>query len=451
MDVARDPFLSPSPHSYNCTPMKKVLIITYYWPPAGGSAVYRWLKFSKYLREFGWEPIVYTAENGEYAELDPENEKDIAAGITILKQPIWEPYQLYKQFIGQKKTEKVNVGFLTEKKKPGLAEYISVWIRGNFFIPDARKFWVKPSVSYLSKWLRENPVDMIISSGPPHSMHLIAMQLKKHMNIPWIADFRDPWTKIDFYNELHLSWLANRKHHRLEKEVTITADCVVTVGNQMREEFEALGAKKAVVITNGFDTSDSITGEVQADKKFTIAHFGTVNKARNPELLWQVIAQLVNENASFANDLELKFVGRLDQSASESVQTHKLEKYLTRIDFMPHKEVIQMQRQSQVLLLLINQTHNAGGILTGKFFEYLAAARPVLAIGPTEGDVADILRGSNAGTIVDFADAAGLKKTILDYYSKFCLHQLNVSPEGINRYSRYELTRKLAETMNAIA
>jgi hypothetical protein len=430
--------------------MKPALIITYYWPPAGGSAVYRWLKFTKYLREFGWEPIVYTAENGEYAELDPENAKDIPQGITVLKHPIWEPYDLYKKFIGQKKSEKVNVGFLTEKKKPALAERISVGIRGNFFIPDARKFWVKPSVKFLSAWLKENPVDVIISSGPPHSMHLIAMALKRRFHIPWVADFRDPWTKIDFYNELHLSWFADRKHHKLEKLVVTTADSIVTVGNQMREEFEALGAKKVAVITNGFDTADRIEGQVEMDQKFSIAHFGTVNKARNPELLWQVVAELVIENKEFAKDLELKFVGRLDQSAREAIQKHNLEPYLAKTDFLPHKEVMLKQRQSQVLLLLINQTHNAGGILTGKFFEYLAAGRPILAIGPTSGDVADILNTSKAGQIIDFEDKNGLKACILDYYTKFKTGQLSVNPAGINRYSRFELTRRLAEIMESL-
>lgn len=430
--------------------MKKLLIITYYWPPAGGSAVYRWLKFTKYLREFGWEPVVYTVENGEYAELDPENAKDIPQGITILKQPIWEPYDLYKKFIGQKKTEKVNVGFLTEKKKPGLAETVSVWIRGNFFIPDARKFWVKPSVKYLSAWLRENPVDAIVSSGPPHSMHLIAMALKKRFNLPWVADFRDPWTKIDFYNELHLSRLADRKHHRLEKKVATTADSVVTVGNQMREEFEALGAKKVVTITNGFDTADRIEGEVEMDKKFTLAHFGTVNKARNPDMLWQVLAGLALENKQFANDLELKFVGRLDSSVREAIEKYNLGPYLNKIDFLPHKEVLLKQRQSQILLLLINQTHNAGGILTGKFFEYLAAERPILAIGPTKGDVADILISSQAGAIIDFDDREGLKTCILDYYEKYKNSRLLVNPAGINNYSRYELTKKLTSVLESI-
>jgi glycosyltransferase involved in cell wall biosynthesis len=430
--------------------LKKVLIITYYWPPAGGSAVYRWLKFTKYLREFGWEPIVYTAENGEYSELDPENEKDIPTGITILKQPIWEPYQLYKRFIGQKKTEKVNVGFLTEKKKPALAERISVWVRGNFFIPDARRFWIKSSANYLSKWLVENPVDMIISSGPPHSMHLIAMKLKKRFKLPWIADFRDPWTKIDFYKELHLTWLADRKHHRLEREVVANASCVVTVGNQMKDEFEAIGAKKVMVITNGFDTADRIEEAVERDCEFSLAHFGTVNKARNPELLWQVLADLVKENNEFAKNLKIKFVGRIDQSVLASIRSNNLESYLIKIDFLPHKEVLRLQKQSQVLLLLINQTHNAQGILTGKFFEYLAAERPILAIGPTEGDVANILNLSNAGRIIDFQDRDGLQKSLLEMFEAYKENKLSVNTAGIKQYSRYELTRKLTGMMDEI-
>ncbi len=431
--------------------MKKVLIITYYWPPAGGSAVYRWLKFTKYLREFGWEPIVYTAENGEYSELDPENEKDIPCGITILKQPIWEPYQLYKRFIGQKKTEKVNVGFLTEKKKPALAERISVWVRGNFFIPDARRFWIKSSVTYLSKWIAENPVDMIISSGPPHSMHLIAMKLNNHLKLPWIADFRDPWTKIDFYKELRLTWFADKKHHRLEKEVVTNASCVVTVGNQMKEEFETIGAKKVMVITNGFDAADRIEETVECDREFSLAHFGTVNKARNPELLWQVLADLVKDNQEFSKDLKIKFVGRIDQSVLASIRSYNLESYLVKIDFLPHKEVLRLQRQSQVLLLLINQTHNAQGILTGKFFEYLAAERPILAIGPTEGDVANILNQSNAGNMIDFQDRDGLKKALLDMFDAYKGNRLSVNTAGIMQYSRHELTRRLAGMMDELS
>ncbi|HEX2934118.1 MAG TPA: glycosyltransferase [Bacteroidales bacterium] len=431
--------------------MKKVLIITYYWPPAGGSAVYRWLKFTKYLREFGWEPVIYTAENGEYPELDPANEKDIPQDITILKQPIWEPYSAYKKFIGQKKTDKVNVGFLSEKKKPALTERISVWVRGNFFIPDARKFWIKPSVKFLTQWLKDNPLDAIISSGPPHSMHLIAMGLKKKLNLPWIADFRDPWTKIDFYNELKLTWFANRKHHRLEKKVVTSADYIVAVGSQMQHEFEEIGARKAMTITNGYDTADKPNIPGGTDTKFTLAHFGTINKARNPEVLWKVLSTLTKENKAFADDLEIKFIGRIDQAVRDTIEKYELTPYLNKIDFLPHHEVLTMQRQSQVLLLLINNTHNAGGILTGKFFEYLASERPIIGIGPEEGDVASILNSAEAGKMVGFENAEKLRDTLLAYYELYKQGKLAISSSNIAPYSRYELTRKLSGILNEIA
>ncbi len=431
--------------------LKRVLIITYYWPPAGGSAVYRWLKFTKYLKEFGWEPVIYTAENGEYAEIDLSNEKDIPKDLKIIKQPIWEPYMFYKKFIGQKKTEKVNVGFLSEKKKPKFAEKVAVWIRGNFFIPDARKFWIRPSVKYLTGYLKNNPVDAIISSGPPHSMHLIALQLKKKLHIPWVADFRDPWTNIDYYPELLLTPFADRKHHRLEKSVVTMADCVLTVGSKMTEEFQLMGAKRVETITNGFDTADYDEKPVSLDKEFTIAHFGTINKARNPQVLWEALTRLLKTNSELDKYLKLKFIGRLDTSVVSSLQETGLIKYLDKTDFIQHNEVVTKERQSQILLLLINNTPNAEGILTGKFFEYLAAKRPILAIGPTKGDVANILNDSKAGKIAGFNDADNLVSILEEYFRNFMQGSLNVNTDNINTYSRFELTRKLSGILNDIA
>lgn len=437
--------------SSNQNRMKKVLIITYYWPPAGGSAVYRWLKFTRYLREFGWEPVIYTAENGEYAETDHSNFKDIPPQLTVLKRPIWEPYMFYKKFTGQKKTEKVNVGFLTEKKKPKLAEKIAVWIRGNFFIPDARKFWIRPSVKYLTGYLRSNPVDAVISSGPPHSMHLIALQLKRRLNIPWIADFRDPWTNIDYYPELLLTPFADHKHHRLEKKVVTGADCVVTVGSKMSEEFKAIGARRVETITNGFDTRDYDNQPVSLDTDFTIAHFGTINKARNPLVLWEALKRMLVKHPGFEQSLKLKFIGRLDTSVVNSLQECGLIRFLDRTEFIPHNEVVIKERQSQALLLLINNTPNAEGILTGKFFEYLAAKRPIIAIGPAKGDVADILEISKAGKIAGFNDVERLMDILEDYYRNFREGKLNVNTGNINAYSRYELTRRLSAILNEIA
>ena len=203
---------------------RRVLIITYYWPPKGGSGVQRWLKFSKYLRTFGYEPVVFTALEGEAPLWDESFNKDVAENMEVIKVPFWEPYGFYKKFIGKKKTEKIETGFLRENKRPKLTESLSVWIRGNLFIPDARKYWIKPSVKYLNNYLKNNPVDAMVSTGPPHSTHMIAMALKKKANIPWVADFRDPWTKIDFYRQLKLTRWADKKHKRLEKEVLTQAD-----------------------------------------------------------------------------------------------------------------------------------------------------------------------------------------------------------------------------------
>jgi hypothetical protein len=220
--------------------MKRLLIITYYWPPSGGAGVQRWLKFVKYLRNFGWEPVIYTPSNGEIPVEDLTLFKDIPPGIEVLTLPIWEPYDLYKKFIGQKKGEKINTGFLTERKKPRLTEKIAVWLRGNFFIPDARKFWVKPSIKYLTEYLVNQPVDAMVSTGPPHSMHLIAMGLHQKFKTPWLADFRDPWTNIDFYADLMLTKSADALHHRLELAVLHSATKVVSIGRTMSDELSAL-------------------------------------------------------------------------------------------------------------------------------------------------------------------------------------------------------------------
>jgi glycosyltransferase involved in cell wall biosynthesis len=435
--------------------MKKVLIITYYWPPGGGAGVQRWLKFVKYLRRYGWEPIVYTPQNPENPIEDNSLLKDLPENLTVLKTPIWEPYSAYKKFIGQKKEVKINSGFLTENKKPKVTEKIAVWLRGNFFIPDARVFWIKPSIKYLSGYLSENPVDAVISSGPPHSMHLIALGLKKRFGIKWLADFRDPWTNIDYYEDLLLSRRSDKEHKKLEHAVIAQADAVVTVGDTMKEEFKQIlnadnaeNGGKFFTITNGYDEDDIYKGPVTRDKKFTLAHIGTMVRTRNPEALWKVLAELVKEHATLAEDFELKLVGKIDISVLDSIEKYGLKKFLNKIDYLPHTETIKLQQQSQVLLLLINNSKNAKGILTGKFFEYMAAQRPIICIGPADGDAAKILAETNSGLISGYEDYEGLKKNILGFYLKYKQDTLVVHSEDTERYSRLALTERLAEVLN---
>ena len=468
--------------------MKKVLIITYYWPPSGGAGVQRWLKFVKYLHEFGWEPIVYTPENPEAPAIDNSLLKDIPANLIVLKTKIWEPYNLYKSFIGQKKEDKINAGFLTEKKKPGLAEKISVWIRGNWFIPDARKFWIKPSVEFLSEYLKKNSVDAIVSTGPPHSMHLIALGLKEKLNnmpsgsqVPWLADFRDPWTNIDFYDKLMLTKSSDEKHRQLEKEVLKNADSVVAVGWKMAEDFKKIVDRNIEVITNGYDEDDFPISPLpvrqaglsplleekgttsplaplpeergakdKLDKNFSISHIGAMNADRNPQLLWAALSELIQENAGLKNDLKINFVGKTDFSVFDDWEKHNLMPFVIKTDYLPHNKITEVMQTSRVLLLAINNTPNSAGVISGKLFEYLAAKRPILAIGPENGDAARIIHETNSGTVIDFRDKEKMKKEILRTYLLYKEEKLNIAGARIEKYSRKNLTEAISHSLNLI-
>ena len=424
--------------------MKRVLIITYYWPPSGGAGVQRWLKFVKYLRSFNWEPIVFTVENGEFPVLDFDLIKEIPDRVEVLKVPAWEPYKMYKLFSGRNKSDGINSGFLSEKKGSGLIESISKWIRGNLFIPDARKFWIKPANQFLNEYLQNHPVDVIISSGPPHSTHLIALSLKKKFQIPWLSDFRDPWSNIDFYKDLKLTKVADQKHRKLENDVLVQSDIVLTIGRQLSNELKTLGAKRVEIIENGFDPQDFLEDKnYELDEKFSIAHIGSFTPSRNHMVLWKALSHLVNEKEEFKSKLEIKLIGKVDYSVLQSIQDFGLESYLKKIDYVSHNEVIKHQKSSKLLLLMVNNTPNAKGIVTGKVFEYMASKRPILAIGPKDGDLGEILSKTSSGLVCDYENVENLSSTIWSIFKDDIKFENNIAP-----YSRIELTDKLVSLLN---
>jgi glycosyltransferase involved in cell wall biosynthesis len=392
--------------------IKKVLVITYYWPPAGGAGVQRWLKMSKYLPEFGWMPVIYTPEVTESPVDDPTLLQDVHKDIEVIRRPILEPYNLYKWFVRKKKGERVNAGFLHEGKPPALAERISVWIRGNFFIPDARCLWINPSVRFLCKYLKDHPVDVIISTGPPHSMHMIGMKVARRTGLPWIADFRDPWTNIDFYHKLRLTGIADRIHRRMEQHVIAEATRLVTIGWGTAEDFVALGAQSPVVITNGFDTADFQFEHCFTHDVFSITHAGVMNDDRNPVLLWEALSELVKEDSGFAKDLRIRLIGRIDYTVVASLEHLGLLPYTERVPYLPHHEAVHAMADSALLLLAINNSPVAKGILTGKLFEYLAVNRPILCMTPVDGDSARVIREANAGTSAGYAGAVPVKEQV---------------------------------------
>ncbi len=425
--------------------MKKVLIITYYWPPSGGGGVMRWLKMSKFLPELGWQPIIYTPENPDPSVIDESLMNEIHPQIVELKTPIWEPYDFYRKLTGKKSGAKFKAGYISEASDGNWKSRLSVFIRGNFLIPDPRKFWIRPSIKFLSSYLKEYPVDMIITTGPPHSMHLIGLGLKKKFNIKWIADFRDPWTDIDFYHKLRLTKWADNKHRKLEKKVLLNADHVVTVSPGCAAGLEKIANRKVEVINNGFDPLDYQFELPPLDKKFSITHFGAFNKDRNPSLLWEVLGEIAKSDAEFKQTLCIRLIGQTDESVISEIQKNGLKENIDIHDHLPHSEGLYKLSQSQVLLLPLNDAPNAKGILPGKMYEYIALRRPILALGPAEADYSIILNETKAGIPVSFRDKTEINRAVLFYYSLYKEGKLTVEPGAYEKYSRRKLAEKFME------
>jgi hypothetical protein len=322
------------------------------------------------------------------------------------------------------------------------------YIRANYFIPDARKFWIKPSVSYLEHYIQQNNIDVVITTGPPHSMHLIGLQLKEKLNIKWISDFRDPWTDIDYFHQLPLTKRAKATHIRLEKEVLEQSDAVLVVGETMKENYLKFN-KNIHVITNGFDTDLTQNSKVFLDRRFTLTHIGMMNADRNPKLLWKVLAEICAEDSTFKSDLKINLVGKVAPQVKNELQLFE-KSTLDFIAYLPHSEVRVYQQKSQMLLLVVNNVPSAKGIVTGKIFEYLEANRPILAIAPTDGDAAAIIKATNSGFVIDFEDETNLKRVILSNYQAFKKQALHVDSRDIQQYHRKELTKKLATIIKSI-
>lgn len=422
----------------------KALIITYYWPPAGGSGVQRWLKFVKYLQEFDIEPVVYTVENPKYIFTDQSLEKEIPKNIKILKQPIWEPNNLLS--IIKSKQKETSAGFLNPN--PSFFENQLRYIRANYFIPDSRKYWIKPSVNFLSNYLQNNDIDVIITTGPPHSLHLIGLLLKQKFSLKWIADFRDPWTDIDYFHQLPLTKKSKKKHSKLERKVLRNADAVLVVGKTMQKKYKTIN-ENTIVISNGYDGSVN-KDQKNLDAKFSISHIGMMNADRNPKMLWTVLSNIIKENSEFSKDLQVNLIGKVAPEILQEIINLGLKNHVNLIDYLPHDKVLQLQSTSQTLLLVVNNVPSAKGIVTGKIFEYLQANRPILGIAPKNGDLAEIINETKSGVIVGFNEKDELKKVILNLYQQYKDKDLNINSKNIEYYHRRNLTKKLAKVIESL-
>lgn len=416
----------------------------------------RWLKMSKYLPEYGWQPVIYTPENPDPSVIDESLLAEVPAEAEVIGTPIWEPYNLFRKLTGKSKESRFKSGYISEASRGFLKERVAVFIRGNLLIPDPRVFWVRPSVKFLRNYLAEHPVDLIVSTGPPHSMHLIALKLKKQVKVPWLADFRDPWTGIDFYHRLKLTWLADRIHRCLEKKVLTSADVVTVVSPGMKRSLEALAGREVHVVYNGFDPADfegpCHPAELTENEtsRFIISHFGAFNRDRNPSALWTALEQLVSEIPAFGEKLKIRLIGQTDETILREIRGHGLGEQLEVLPHLEHREGLRLLSHSPVLLLPLNDAPNAREILPGKMYEYIALGRPILAIGPSGSDCEDILTQTGAGSYHSFSDVEGIQSALEKEFRRWQKGEAAEPPKEIEKFSRRHLAGEIIRIGTAI-
>lgn len=426
--------------------MKKVLIITYYWPPGSGPGVQRFLKFSKYLQEFGWEPMILTVENGSYPSIDFSLVKDIPEGLKVFKTKTFEPFQWYNILKG-KKGKSTGVGMVGMQEK-NLLQKFALHIRANYFIPDARKGWEKYALKKAKSILQEEHIDAIITTGPPHSAHLIGLDLKKQMNLPWIADMRDPWTTV-FYNEfLPRTEATKQKDKTLEDSVLQSADGVAVVSNGLKEEFSDRNDNISIIY-NGFDETDLPLSVPQRNKRFTISYVGNFKPNQNVEILWEVFSEIKKDEIDFSADLELFITGNIDISVIKSIQFHGLQDNLSLSPFVAHQEAVHRMNSADMLLFVIPRSERNKLIITGKLFEYLATGNSILGIGPVDGDASALLQEVNREPLSDYLDKKSIKSQVLAAYKNWKNKESKrLELVDLKRFSRKGLTEQLANKLN---
>ncbi len=433
--------------------MKNLLVITYYFPPSGGPGVQRVLKHVKYLRQFGWNPIVFTVRDADYPAFDYSLLNEIPKDVKVVRSKIFEPYNFYRKLTGKKQGEPVDVNIIKkEGAKLSFKERFIEFIRGTFFIPDARIGWYFTSKSELKKVIEENKIDAIYSSSPPYTCSIIANYAKNKLKVPWIAGFRDPWT--DFIQAPPRWFLPKFIDRRMEKKVFQSADYVevawLGIKKDALQKYPDLPEYKFIHIPNGFDSDDYPNIEHKRNDVFTLTYTGSMYGKRNPKALFEALEFLIQESKISKNDFTLQFIGRFGQEVHQMMDESSFRDRIIRINYLPHSESIQKLLESDALLLIVDESKESEEIVPGKVYEYLGTYKPLLVVAPEQGAIANLIAETGAGLI---AHQSNTKKIADNFYQLFELwrnhrHLDNFNTAAICNYERKESARKLAELLN---
>jgi len=416
-----------------------VLIISYYWPPSGGPGVQRWLKFVKYLPEFNIEPILFIPKNANYPLLDKSLSDDVNKDLKVIQFPITEISGFLPKF---KFLNSVRSGNISKPHNQSLLQKIIFFIRGNLFIPDMKIFWKSSSVNFLSDYLPKNNIDTIITTGPPHSVHLIGLELKRKLNINWISDFRDPWVKLNYLNRFHLLPFSRKSHISLRNKVLINSNAVIVTSERLKDLFSNI-TSNIYKITNGFDY---IIKENNLDNKFSISHIGSLYPERNPKFLWDSLEELFE--GSFKKDLQINFIGNTSEKIKKELSKRKFHNHVRFYDYVDYNRALELMCSSQALLMIEVNDEESSYAIPGKLFDYLNSKRPIISIGPNISEVSEILNNTNSGKFFNYHDKRNLKLYINQLYKSYKNGTNIISDKSkIDMFKRINLTKKLSEVI----
>lgn len=420
--------------------MRKVLIITYYWPPGSGAGVQRWLKFTKYLPGLGWEPLILTVDPvyATYPAIDNTLSGEVSSDLKVYRTKATDYFRLYSR----DKSRIPSAGFALDQKK-NIPGWVTKFMRGNFFIPDPRKGWNRFAFSRACTIIDKEKIENIITTSPPHSTQLIGLRLKKkYPGINWIADLRDPWTDIYFYRQFHPTFISRLVDEGYEKKVLKTADRIATVGRSLKELFSSKvpgSGEKIEVITNGYDPDD-FKGKIPSKPVvFTISYIGTLSDS-------YPISGFLDSLSVFngkGTDFRLRFVGFISKGQKEVILSSV---DYSKVDFIPyveHSRSVNYLLDSSALLLIIPDHHSNNTIISGKLFEYLAACKPVICMGPVGGDAELILSETGHGKTFGYNDSSG----VAEYLRYLISNPLIGDKTAPAQYSRELLTGKVARLL----
>ncbi len=402
------------------------------------------MKFVKYLPEYNIKPILYIPENPNYPIYDYSLNDEVSEKLEIIKNPITEISNIISN---SKSLNLIRSGNIPNPKEQSLFQRLLFFIRGNLFIPDMKILWKNKSIDFIENYLSKTKIDVVITTGPPHSLHLIGYELKKRLNIKWISDFRDPWVNLNYLNRFHLLPSVKRRHKKLRDKVLINSNSVIVTSEKLKKLYKEI-APNIFKITNGYDYEYST---VNIDSKFSISHIGSLYPERNPKYLWDIIDEICINNEEFRSNLQINFIGNTSEKIIKYLSNKTFKSCVKFFDYVDYKRAIEFMCSSQILLMVEVNDNDSSYAIPGKLFDYLNSKRPIIAIGPDRSEVNQILYDTNAGKFFNYNESINLKLHIENLYNQYEMGSISYDAKNISIYRRKNLTEELSKIINKVS